>query len=105
MKSLGTIVSIAASTALIGGLMLTTLPAQAEALVIPLGQQAGHASAALPQSGLSNTHVIQRYGEPVRRHAAVGQPPISRWDYADVSVYFEQDKVIHSVRQLNRQGN
>jgi hypothetical protein len=32
----------------------------------------------------------------------VGQPPITRWDYASYSVYFEYDRVIDSVR--HRQG-
>ena len=44
--------------------------------------------------------VVKRVvGAPSRRHAAVGQPPITRWDYPGFSVYFEYDKVINSVRQ------
>jgi len=41
--------------------------------------------------------VQSRYGEPVTRHAAVGQPPITRWDYAQFAVYFENDHVLHAV--------
>jgi hypothetical protein len=37
------------------------------------------------------------FGEPRERHAAVGQPPITRWDYPAFSVYFEFDKVLHAV--------
>ena len=29
--------------------------------------------------------------------AAVGEPPISRWVYADFVVFFEYDRVIHAV--------
>ena len=28
---------------------------------------------------------------------AVGQPPITRWDFADYSVFFEYQHVIHAV--------
>lgn len=100
-----TIAALAPLTALIASLLLITLPAQADTLVIPLGQQAGQAAVTLPQRGMSTTSVTQQHGEPVRRHGAVGDPPISRWDYADFSVYFEHGKVVHSVRQHRRQGN
>jgi hypothetical protein len=41
--------------------------------------------------------VESRFGAPATRHATVGQPPITRWDYADFSVYFEFERVIHAV--------
>lgn len=100
MKFLKTFVS---ASALSLGLIAAAPMAAADNLVIPLGQQASQASATLPQRGLSTSSVSQRYGEPGSRHPAVGQPPITRWDYADFSVYFEYDKVIHSVRQHRRQ--
>ena len=37
------------------------------------------------------------YGTPRQPHAAVGEPPITRWDYPGFSVYFEHDLVIHAV--------
>jgi hypothetical protein len=43
------------------------------------------------------TTVQGRYGEPSSRHAAVGSPPITRWDYPQFSVYFENDRVLHAV--------
>jgi len=77
---------------------LTPVALHADTLIIPIGQQAGdHQS--LPPRGASTTEVLRQRGEPVRRHAPVGQPPISRWEYGDFSVYFEHDRVIHSVRQ------
>jgi len=33
----------------------------------------------------------------VSKKAAVGDPPISRWEYADFTVYFEYDRVVHAV--------
>lgn len=55
-----------------------------------------------PKAGMSMTAVESSYGNPAQRHAAVGgsnpqQPPITRWDYPAFSVYFERDRVIHSV--------
>ena len=57
---------------------------------------------ARPKPGMSMTAVESTYGAPAQRHAAVGgsiaeQPPITRWDYAAFSVYFENDRVIHAV--------
>lgn len=51
----------------------------------------------LPENGLTMSQVEQRYGAPDRRHAAVGDPPITRWMYDEFSVYFEHDRVIESV--------
>jgi len=55
-----------------------------------------------PKPGMSMTAVESTYGAPAQRHSAVGgavaqQPPITRWDYASFSVYFENDRVIHAV--------
>ncbi len=37
------------------------------------------------------------FGNPARRVEAVGHPPIARWEYPGFVVYFEGDRVIHSV--------
>ncbi|HTT00790.1 MAG TPA: hypothetical protein VMG11_01780 [Steroidobacteraceae bacterium] len=50
-----------------------------------------------PSGGMLMADVERRFGAPVTRHAAVGEPPITRWDYAQFSVFFERDRVIHSV--------
>jgi hypothetical protein len=46
--------------------------------------------------------VEARFGAPAKRFAPVGggkpeHPPITRWDYADFSVFFERDRVIDAV--------
>jgi hypothetical protein len=41
--------------------------------------------------------VESAFGAPTNRHAAVGDPPITRWDYPGFAVYFEYQHVIHSV--------
>jgi hypothetical protein len=50
-----------------------------------------------PARGETKARVEQRYGEPTRMVAAVGDPPISRWEYPGFIVYFEFDHVIHAV--------
>ena len=50
-----------------------------------------------PTRGMSQASVEASYGTPEARVAAVGDPPISRWEYADFIVYFEYDKVVHAV--------
>ena len=69
----------------------------AQTLIIPVGQQGTHHSISLPERGQSRASVLRTWGEPVKRHATVGQPPITRWDYRDFSVYFESGVVINSV--------
>jgi hypothetical protein len=52
-----------------------------------------------PSRGSSMASVEARFGTPASRSGAVGQPPITRWDYADFVVFFEYDHVVHSVRR------
>jgi len=54
-------------------------------------------SSAGPTRGMSQDTVEQKFGIPESREAAVGDPPISRWEYKDFVVFFEYDKVIHAV--------
>ena len=86
-------------TKLISMLALCSLAtlAQAETIVVD-GKVALRASnIAAPSRGMPMKSVEERFGAPATRHNAVGQPPISRWDYAGFSVYFEFDRVIHAV--------
>ena len=50
-----------------------------------------------PTRGMTQDSVQANFGAPQNTVAAVGEPPISRWEYADFVVFFEYDKVIHSV--------
>lgn len=50
-----------------------------------------------PSRGMTQARVEANYGTPESRRSAVGDPPISRWDYDGFIVYFEYDMVIHSV--------
>lgn len=52
-----------------------------------------------PTRGMTKARVESKFGSPNAKAAAVGDPPISRWDYQDYVVYFEYDHVIHAVRK------
>jgi hypothetical protein len=54
---------------------------------------------ALPRRGLRMEQVEREYGAPLARHPAVGQPPITRWDYDGFSVFFEHRTVLHAVQK------
>lgn len=69
----------------------------ADTLVVPVGQQGKQQSIDKPQSGTTKTQVKQQFGEPNGWRPAVGQPPISSWVYDGFTVYFEYDRVIHTV--------
>jgi hypothetical protein len=73
----------------------TATPALAETLSTDTGNPA--AAGDRPNRGSSMATVESRYGAPSNRHAAIGSPPISRWDYPQFSVYFEHDRVLHTV--------
>jgi len=83
---------------------LTTLPASvlAEDVAVPVGQQGANPSIERPKSGLSMDQVSSKFGSPNEQKPAVGNPPITRWVYDAYTVYFENDRVIHSVMNYNR---
>lgn len=54
-------------------------------------------SANRPARGMSMDKVEAIYGSPTRREPAVGEPPITRWEYPGFVVYFEHQYVIHAV--------
>jgi len=74
-------------------------PAAADVLIIDKLEQAPRT---LPDRGTSMEQVQARYGAPVSRSPAVGEPPITRWEYPDFIVYFEHALVIHSVEKKER---
>lgn len=51
----------------------------------------------VPERGANMDSVRAEFGEPQQVHPAVGDPPITRWDYDGYSVFFEYDKVLHAV--------
>jgi hypothetical protein len=62
--------------------------------------QAPQASGNQPARGMSMAKVEATFGEPTHRVVAVGNPPITRWEYPGFVVYFEHNLVLHSVVKL-----
>ena len=50
-----------------------------------------------PRRGASMNKVQREFGEPLSMSDSVGNPPITRWIYADRIVYFEYSSVLHVV--------
>jgi hypothetical protein len=80
------------------GLMLAG-PAASDTLLIDSVQAARTTATERPTRGLSMDSVEARWGAPVSRSDAVGQPPITRWEYPAFYVYFEHQHVIDAVRR------
>jgi hypothetical protein len=73
--------------------------AVAETLVVDDQVQLRSSAVERPNRGATMKAVENKFGQPNQRHATVGQPPITRWDYPGFSVFFEKDRVIHAVAQ------
>ena len=76
--------------------------AVAETLVVNDQLQLRESQLDRPKRGLTMDQVEKQFGAPATRHPTVGggspqQPPITRWDYNGFSVFFERDRVVHSV--------
>lgn len=75
--------------------VLFSLTAQADVLLIEQVRQAGRMN--VPVNGQTMNEVESAFGTPTQKHGAVGNPPITRWDYERWSVYFEYDRVLFTV--------
>ena len=71
--------------------------AQAETIALDDQVMVRESDIARPARGMTMHAVEAKFGAPQQRHEAVGQPPISRWDYHGFRVFFENDRVIHAV--------
>ena len=86
-------------------LALHTVPvatAQADILRVPDGGYIVMEGEGLPSRGQTQSTVLGEHGEPDKRHATVGDPPITRWDYDGFSVVFEGEYVLHSIVRSER---
>jgi hypothetical protein len=81
------------------GLLAIALSGYARAETVADGDQVmvRESDIARPHRGMTMQAVQAKFGAPVARHEAVGEPPISRWDYQGFTVFFEKDRVIHTV--------
>ena len=76
-------------------LVLGAGAASADVLIIDEVRQVARMN--LPENGQTMDSTESEYGMPGQRHQAVGEPPITRWDYDTYSVYFEHELVLFSV--------
>jgi outer membrane protein assembly factor BamE (lipoprotein component of BamABCDE complex) len=84
------------SAVLAAGASLAGL-AQADIVAVPDGIAVKESDGIAPARGMTMSQVASKFGAPVTKVPAVGNPPISRWEYPGFVVYFERDHVIHSV--------
>lgn len=89
MKMSHTLVSLMTLLLMISG------PAAADVLLVDSIQSAPNIQT--PRNGLSMSQVRQQFGSPASEVPAVGDPPISRWEYDGFSVFFEHDLALHAV--------
>jgi hypothetical protein len=89
--------TLAALLLTLGSCLGTISAALAETIVVDDQVQVRDSGAEKPKRGVTMTQVEAKFGAPVTKHDAVGAPPITRWDYAGFSVFFERDRVIDAV--------
>lgn len=100
MKNKRTLIAAMALTSLISAGVASHV--HAEQLTVPVGTQADRSQVSLPATGMSQDSVRNRWGAPQDMKGPIGEPPISQWHYPDFIVYFEHDRVLHSVARRNR---
>jgi hypothetical protein len=71
----------------------------ADTLIIDGLEQSGETVAERPNRGQSMEKVESVWGQPQSKQGAIGDPPISRWEYSEFIVYFEYQRVIHAVQK------
>jgi hypothetical protein len=88
------------TTAAASLVLLLSQPVAADVLLIDaINQEPINSEEGLPRPkrGMTMEQVKQRYGMPSTQYPQVGEPPITRWDYAQYSVFFEHQYVLTSV--------
>ena len=87
-----------AKTLLVFALTVGSAAARADTLLIDGIAVDQQSATSRPKSGMIDGERRSRpTARPRQKHGAVGEPPITRWDYPGFSVYFEHETVIHSV--------
>ncbi|MDH3510753.1 MAG: hypothetical protein OER85_07830 [Gammaproteobacteria bacterium] len=77
---------------------LLTLPtANADTLLIEGLDRSKVSAQERPKRGMSMKVVESNWGQPIGKRNAIGEPPITRWEYSSFVVYFEYAHVIHAV--------
>ena len=56
----------------------------------------------VPAKSATMSQVKSHFGDPIHEYPAVGNPPITRWEYDNFVVYFEHQNVITSVLKKSK---
>lgn len=96
MRSAPWISNTLASLTLVGALAGSLAPAVSLAEELKM-TTAPESSTNRPARGMSMERVEATYGAPTERVPAIGEPPITRWEYPSFVVFFEDQLVIHAV--------
>ena len=83
------------SVSVLSLLLVFSTPTLADVLLVDSIQSAPAINT--PRNGNSMSQVRAQFGNPITEVPAVGDPPISRWEYDGFSVFFENDLALHSV--------
>jgi hypothetical protein len=86
---------IAAGALAVAGMAGSLQTAYAEDLATPAS--VAPSSVDHPTRGMTMDKVEAKFGAPTKRDAAVGEPPITRWEYPGFVVFFEHQYVLHTV--------
>ncbi|AWF81584.1 hypothetical protein BTJ40_12535 [Microbulbifer sp. A4B17] len=78
--------------------LLLSFGVQATTIEVPVGTQGGELTIEEVR-GLKKDDVTSRLGEPLGIQGPIGEPAITRWEYNDFYVFFEQDTVLHTVKK------
>ena len=89
------------SAPLLATVLMAATAAHADSFDVRSNAAHGHRSD-VPHRGMTMAQVEQAYGAPVDKLPTAGgdaprHPPINRWRYNGFTVYFERNRVIHSV--------
>ncbi len=74
-------------------------PIKADILKQPDGNPIVVRKDGIPIRGMTKDQVEARFGAPIRKQPAIGNPAISSWDYDHYRVYFEENFLLHVVVQ------
>jgi hypothetical protein len=72
-------------------------PVAGDTLTVPAPTSIPASVTAVPARGTSMDGVKTKFGAPLQEGPPVGTPAITRWDYSGFAVFFENDKVLHTV--------
>lgn len=83
-------------------LLLSSLTANLHADVLLIERVAAKSDMVVPKKSATMTQVRSQFGDPISESPAVGEPPITRWEYPDYVVYFEHQHVITTVLKKSK---